>query len=1460
MPMDEKKLLENFAKILGSSAQEELKKIEERKLKEEHIVKSFDVALSKLVTPQNDTIKEIFEKKIVINPPELKTTNKQHVLEATNLVSQAVTATNVPENGKKTETDLINSSLRKEIEVIKKNVSDFHKIIHEQSRKISLAGSSHGGGEVNLRYLDDIDRSSIRQGHFLTYDDSTKKFMFSQIAEGNVDLSHIDQQLTPGANGVYNLGSPTDYWANVYADSLILDGGGIQSTANIDILASNSIWSFGTDSVLTTPNYGKIIFNSYGLGSPEHYIESTQGFHIHASDAVIIDVGANTYSFGNDGVFTLPEGGDIQNSSGHSVITDLLHVSSDIIPAGNTYSLGNTENYWNTLYANFIAVPNGSLIASTLEVSPVINNANLSQVVAYSTGAAIPVGTYGNDSEIPAPWTVYQLQAVPTIPLQVNDLVAGTGVPLHNYISYVGTGSYANVIIANTTFTVTTPPEDGTLLTFTRDVINPSLSIATTPNTNIALTPGAGGIIVTDADIVPKTTNNNRLGTPAKRFKELWLGPGTLYVADETLGVDQALGAKDGNFYIKGGAGFQVGEFTLRDNQITITDSTRDILFGTTLATGNVVFNRPIAVKTYDTGKTSFSVSRAGLVNIVTPSTILTTQAALSITGASSEVSQPRNFTGTLIQGTAQDGQPARVGFDAFGANTYVAIAGRGARGTVQSPSGTQANDTIMRLSMQGWTTDGNQYAGSIGRINMQAVENFYTANTGTKITFQLTPAGSNTIQSETVAFTSNGINFTNNPYGAIKFNDGSFQNTAFNKSSAVTSITTGTGLTRTADKGDVGIDSTAVLSILGTANQISVSNTGGNYTLTLPQNIGTDSSVQFDTLTVNNFIITGATSSAETLSISDKVLHLAFDSTTEAQLVGGGITLGNTSSSYYVSFLYDLNHNRWDTSTTGLKTSDLFSANATMANIIVSNTAHFGTAYLYNDYPNALIQVDEDLNSYAQIISQNHNAGTQVSTDYVAVNNLGTDSSYYIDMGINGSNYSNTGWTISGPNDAYLYNANGNLTIGTATENKIIKFHVGGTLAENQIAQLDTTGLYVDGDITAVNYYGTLKGTANNTLYVGSVTAANVVSNSQLIANLANYQTTAGLSANVAKLTSNNTSYIGSVTASDVVSNSQLIANLANYQTTAGLSANVAKLTSNNATYAYGKTEIGLNVNTSLVSNNTLYVGSVTAANVVSNSQLSSNLANYAFLAGATFTGNVVVNANLTTNAIFTTGNSSVNTVISGSTVTTANLTSKYIIANSSSGSSKQVLMSGGNSANVYWQWTNQHFALGANLSLNATSTSAQSLFGVGVQVANNSRYAISMIGSMTYTGGGPAGGGNIGFGFGGTANLASVYYQTTTSVDNTENGGTNPQLAAFRLTSGFIANSSTNQVTNFNKPYLMFNIQGVISVANGGTLIPQYDTDHASTTLTLLALSSVSLELLGDDSAANSVTGTWA
>ena len=86
----------------------------------------------------------------------------------------------------------------------------------------------------------------------------------------------------------------------------------------------------------------------------------------------------------------------------------------------------------------------------------------------------------------------------------------------------------------------------------------------------------------------------------------------------------------------------------------------------------------------------------------------------------------------------------------------------------------------------------------------------------------------------------------------------------------------------------------------------------------------------------------------------------------------------------------------------------------------------------------------------------------------------------------------------------------------------------------------------------------------------------------------------------NVAALTANNTNYVGNVSAANVVSNTQLQSNLANYQTTAGLSANVITLTANNTTY----------------------VGNTLAINVVSNTQLQSNLVNYAALAGAAFSG----------------------------------------------------------------------------------------------------------------------------------------------------------------------------------------------------------------------------------------------
>ena len=93
-------------------------------------------------------------------------------------------------------------------------------------------------------------------------------------------------------------------------------------------------------------------------------------------------------------------------------------------------------------------------------------------------------------------------------------------------------------------------------------------------------------------------------------------------------------------------------------------------------------------------------------------------------------------------------------------------------------------------------------------------------------------------------------------------------------------------------------------------------------------------------------------------------------------------------------------------------------------------------------------------------------------------------------------------------------------------------------------------------------------SGTANNALYLGGTLASG-------------YQTTAGLAANVATLTSNNSTNFGGIslatlqaqiTGNAASAYANAVANAAAiYQTTAGLSGNVATLTANNANYLGG-------------------------------------------------------------------------------------------------------------------------------------------------------------------------------------------------------------------------------------------------------------------------------------------------
>lgn len=148
-----------------------------------------------------------------------------------------------------------------------------------------------------------------------------------------------------------------------------------------------------------------------------------------------------------------------------------------------------------------------------------------------------------------------------------------------------------------------------------------------------------------------------------------------------------------------------------------------------------------------------------------------------------------------------------------------------------------------------------------------------------------------------------------------------------------------------------------------------------------------------------------------------------------------------------------------------------------------VNNKLQVGRANGYDFGITALIEIDGSQNTYVQSVIQNANSGTNASGDLVITADTGNDSVNYVDFGINGSNYSNTQYTIAGALDAYLYSSNSNLVLGTAIGKEVI-FHANGTTTADRKFTINATS------VTVANSVNLIGNTANfaNQVTVGSL------------------------------------------------------------------------------------------------------------------------------------------------------------------------------------------------------------------------------------------------------------------------------------------------------------------------------------------------------------------------------------
>jgi hypothetical protein len=1005
------------------------------------------------------------------------------------------------------------------------------------------------------------------------------------------------------------------------------------------------------------------------------------------SSGDFVDVTANTVT-ANTGYFDVIRG-----------ITNNADIS--ILPSGN-----------GSVYMPSITLPVGNVIEEVIPVEIIVADLVLESLIETSNNLILSANSYGPNYSTNPPWTVYKFTTTPSPVLEIDDVITGIAIPNPSSVTYIGTDAYSKYVIVDTsTEGLPVQPEPNTTIYITRPVEFPGFSISTIANTNIVLHPGYNGNIITHNNIIPSDDVLYDLGSPRRRFHRLYLGGGTIYILDEVTNVDLAIGAKDGNFYVKGVAGFEVGHFQFNDNKMTMTDTTEDLEIGTLGATGRVVFNRDI-------------------------------------------------------------------------------------------------------------------YIGG----------------------------------------------------EAILFSDNTFITTA-----GVKSVRAGSGIANSGNTSDPLLESTGVESIVSASNnRIIVTNSDRDITIDLPQDIDKSSSVEFTNLKITGTLnVTGNTVSTPTILSANTVLYLGVNSHTYAEIQGGGIILGANN---LVSFLYDntSNNNRWDTDGAGLKTLNLVAGDSTLSTLTVTDTARFGAGIANTEYVNAVIQIDCNSNTYNQVFHQNHSDGSNASTDYVAINDIGNDGANYINLGINSSNYSNPEYTIGGPNDGYLYVNGGNLTIGTDTYGNNIIFHVGGSYSNNQVARTTTDGrwlfgdntivddgvseIVVQGDVKATTFLGNLYGTSNNAVnannasfldgqhgayyyaasnpnnYISSITSNNVITA------LGYTPVSTLLTVGGHALTSNVT-----LSKSDV--------GLSNVDNTADSVKNV--LTANSASYAPYSGLTGTvttwNQDTTGSANNATY--------------LNGQLASFYYPASNPngYNTGTIKTVNGTTNQITSTSNSSVatlslpNSVImpvsltlfSGNTtiapltfVSGTNLTTAVAGSLEYDGKSFYATPSGTQRGLIP---SEQTYITTGNRALFA-NTAPCSVFGKSVTVSSATRYAYEIIANLTKAGLDR----DLGYGLlvGGSGVLTSHAYEAHYSASNARITPDTTRSMSNYVTSNF---ATAVTVATYPKDFVSLKINGIIDVTTGGTITPQFTVSGGTDAHTLYAYSRMTIYPI-DGVSANTSIGTWA
>jgi hypothetical protein len=366
----------------------------------------------------------------------------------------------------------------------------------------------------------------------------------------------------------------------------------------------------------------------------------------------------------------------------------------------------------------------------------------------------------------------------------------------------------------------------------------------------------------------------------------------------------------------------------------------------------------------------------------------------------------------------------------------------------------------------------------------------------------------------------------------------------------------------------------------------------------------------------------------------------MSANAVTTSLTAAGGFTSGNA----YVSGVFAANTMAANSMHGGNNTS--WSNLVVTSNVYVSNSTGPSTIYTGNSSANVMIglipatntifSTNGNVNSFLQAILQNANGGVTATTDLILNADTATDTTNYLDIGINSSGYSNTLYTINGALDSYIYSSNGGLAIGTAGVAPL-QFFVGGTLSTNETMRI-TAGANVGIGTKNPNAKFQVNGTSNvsgivylgNNLFIAGNTSITGNTAATGFASFANSVTISGNNTITKNANVGGSVFVGAnvFLSTSTLSIANTIGNTRYTAASIALANSTANIFTVNTTSVNSAVQVGiigaLTVSNSVNIGNTIVTGSInTSANVT--------LANSITRADLTVNGNTYLGTNST-------------------------------------------------------------------------------------------------------------------------------------------------------------------------------------------------------------------------------------